>query len=79
MRSIEMETFDAFQQGHHCIVGTLILCDLKSFLMLKKRRLKLLAMAFDQYLTCQIFPLRFTNFPVKTNHAAQWVHLFSMV
>ena len=46
-------------------------------LMLKKQ-LKLLAMAFDQDLTCLIFPLRWAHLPIKNSHKAQWVHLFSI-
>ena len=36
-------------------------------------------MAFDQYLTCQIFPLRWACFPIKTSRIAQWIYLFSMI
>ena len=34
----------------------------------------LVEMIFDQYLTCQIFPVQWTHFPVKTqSRIAQWV------
>ena len=35
-------------------------------------------MAFDQDLTCLIFPFRWACFPIKIGRNAQWVHLFSM-
>ena len=35
-------------------------------------------MAFDQDLTCLIFPFRWTGFPIKIGRNAQWEHLFSM-
>ena len=35
-------------------------------------------MAFDQDLTCLIFPFRWAGFPIKIGRNAQWVHLFSM-
>ena len=44
-----------------------------------KRQLKLLEMAYDQVLTCLIFPLRWASFPIKIGRNAQWKHLFSMV
>ena len=44
----------------------------------KKKQLKLLAMAFDQDLTCLIFPLRWAHLPMKNSCKAQWVHLFSI-
>ena len=44
-----------------------------------KKLLKKLSMAFDQYLTCQIFPVQWARVPMKTSRIAQWVHLFSMV
>ena len=34
-------------------------------------------MALDQYLTCQIFPVQWPRFPIKTSCISQWVHLFS--
>ena len=43
-----------------------------------KNQLKLLAMAFDQDLTCLIFPLQWGCFPIKSSRNAQWVHLFSL-
>ena len=44
-----------------------------------KKQLKLLAMAFNQFLTCLIVPLRWACFPIKTSRNAQWVHLFSVI
>ena len=41
----------------------------------KKKHLKLLAMAFDQDLTCLIFPLRWACFAIKSSNKK---HLFSM-
>ena len=35
-------------------------------------------MAFDQDLTCFIFPFRWACFPIKIGRNAQWVHLFLM-
>ena len=35
-------------------------------------------MAFDQDLTCLIFPFRWAGFPIKFGRNAQWEHLFSM-
>ena len=35
-------------------------------------------MAFDQDLTCLIFPFRLAGFPIKIGRNAQWEHLFSM-
>ena len=35
-------------------------------------------MAFNQYLTCQIFPVRLARFRIKTSCTEQCVHLFSM-
>ena len=43
-----------------------------------KTQLKLLAMAFDQDLTCLIFPLRLADLPMKNSRKAQWGHLSSM-
>ena len=54
-------------------MGTLILCDLCYF-----RSKKSTEMAFDQDLTCLIFPFRWACFPIKIGRNAQWVHLFSM-
>ena len=34
--------------------------------------------AFDQDLTCLIFPFGWACFPIKIGRNAQWVHLFSM-
>ena len=34
--------------------------------------------AFDQDLTCLIFPFRWAGFPIKIGRNAQWEHLFSM-
>ena len=39
---------------------------------------KLLAMALEQYLMCQIFPLQWAHFSVETYRITQWVHLLSM-
>ena len=44
-----------------------------------KRQLKLLEMAYDQVLTCLIFPLRWTCFPIKIGRNAQWVHNFRWI
>ena len=42
------------------------------------KRLKLLAMAFDQYVICLIFPLRWACFPIKVHFRWEiitlWVH-----
>ena len=46
-------------------MGTPIMCYISDV----KKRLKLLAMVLDQYLTCQIF--------MCDGHIAQWVHLYS--
>ena len=54
-------------------MGTLILCDFCYF-----RSKKTTEMAFDQDLTCLIFPFRWACFPVKISRNAQWVHLFSI-
>ena len=35
-------------------------------------------MAFDQDLTCLIFPFRWAGFPIKIGRNAPWEHLFSM-
>ena len=35
-------------------------------------------MAFDQDLTCLIFPFRWACFSIKIGRNAQWVHLLSM-
>ena len=35
-------------------------------------------MAFDQDLTCLIFPLRWAHLPINNSGKAQWVHLFLM-
>ena len=35
-------------------------------------------MAFDQDLTCLIFPFRWACFPIKIGRNAQWVHSFSI-
>ena len=35
-------------------------------------------MAFDQDLTCLIFPFRWAGFPIKIGRNAQWEHLFLM-
>ena len=35
-------------------------------------------MAFDQDLTCLIFPFRWGCFPIKIGQNAQWEHFFSM-
>ena len=35
-------------------------------------------MAFDQDLTCLIFPFQWAGFPIKIGRNAQWEHLFSM-
>ena len=43
-----------------------------------KRKLKLLEVAFDQFQTCLIFPLRWAYFPIKKGRKAQWIHQFSM-
>ena len=43
-----------------------------------KKVLKALAMAFDHYLTCLIFPAWWARFPMKTSRIAQKVHLFSI-
>ena len=39
-----------------------------------KKLLKSLAMALDQYLTCQVFLLRWAHLPIKTSRIAQWVY-----
>ena len=54
-------------------MGTLILCDFWYF-----RSKKTTEMAFDQDLTCLIFPFRWACFPIKIGRNAQWVHLFSI-
>ena len=54
-------------------MGTLILCAFYSF-----RSKKTTEMAFDQDLTCLIFPFRWACFPIKIGRNAQWVQLFSM-
>ena len=43
-----------------------------------KTLLKTLAMALDQDITCQIFPLGSAPLPILTGRIAQWVHLFSV-
>ena len=35
-------------------------------------------MAFDQDITCLIFPFRWACIPIKIGRNAQWIHLFSM-
>ena len=35
-------------------------------------------MAFDQDLTCLIFPFRWASFLIRVGRNAQWEHLFSM-
>ena len=53
-------------------MGTHILCEFCYFLSKKSTE-----MAFDQDLTCSIFPVRWAC-QKKIGRNAQWVHLFSM-